>query len=239
MSALGSIFNWVVPARCLYCRVIVTADYSLCGSCFGQLVFLEGRQCRRCGMPFWDQEGKIGQYVCGACILNPPLYQQTRSAILYDQHSKKLLLSFKHYDRIDLVHLFAKWLRGAGKDIMPLVDMIIPVPLHWRRFMIRQYNQAGLLAADMSKHTGYPVLWRGLQRKRATLSQGKMTARQRRLNVQHVFAVAPRYDTLISQKNILLIDDVMTTGSTVTACTKTLLDAGAKAVYVLVVARAI
>ena len=237
MLAIPGFFNFLIPARCLHCRVMVTADYSLCGPCFCQLVFLEGRQCKRCGRPFVDKEGQIGQQICGACILNPPLYQQTRSAILYDQHSKKLILSFKHYDRIDFVQLFAKWLTRAGKDIIPFTDVIIPVPLHWRRLMARQYNQAGLLAAAVSQQSNRPLLLRGLHRKRATLSQGKMTARQRRLNVQRVFVVPKKYDPSIAQKNILLIDDVMTTGATVAACTKALLQAGARSVYVLVLAR--
>ena len=93
------------------------------------------------------------------------------------------------------------------------------------------------MAAAVSQQSNRPLLLRGLHRKRATLSQGKMTARQRRLNVQRVFVVPKKYDPSIAQKNILLIDDVMTTGATVAACTKALLQAGARSVYVLVLAR--
>lgn len=118
-------------------------------------------------------------------------------------------------------------------------DMLVPVPLHYRRLLMRRYNQADLIARALSRDTGIPCLSEALRRVRATPSQGHLTAPERAKNVRRAFAVSGRHAGQIKGANIVLIDDVFTTGSTAKECAQALLKAGAKEVSVLSLARVV
>jgi ComF family protein len=160
--------------------------------------------------------------------------------VAYDDASRDLILGFKHADRLEALPLFVRWLILAAGERVRSADLLVPVPLHWQRLVRRRYNQAGLLAHGLGKATGVPFSATALRRVRATASQGEMvSARARLQNVARVFAVPDRARGAISGKSVAVIDDVLTTGATVSACAKALLRAGARDVSVVTLARVV
>jgi ComF family protein len=141
---------------------------------------------------------------------------------------------------LETLPLFARWLSISVRDRLGDVDLLVPVPLHWRRLARRRYNQAGLLAHGLGKLTGVPVHVTALVRIQATPSQGEMvSARARLKNVARVFAVPDRQQPVVKGKSVAVVDDVLTTGATVSACAKALLRAGARDVSVITLARVV
>lgn len=150
-----------------------------------------------------------------------------------------MILGFKHGDRTESAVAFARWLLHAGAELFPNVDTVVPVPLHWTRLFARRFNQAALLAKAVGRLTNLPVAPDLLVRRRRTPSQGKKGPVERRRNVARAFAVRASQVARVQGRRILLVDDVLTTGATASACTDTLLRAGAAAVDVLTLARVV
>ena len=193
--------------------------------------------CDRCGLPFEYDAGPDA--VCGACAANAPAYRQARAVLAYDDGSRELLLPFKHADRIDAAPTFGGWLARAGARLLAEADIVTPVPLHRWRLFRRRYNQSALLALAAGRVAGRPVLPDLLKRTRRTRSQGGLSRKQRTRNVQGAFAVPERSRPAVRDRAVVLVDDVLTTGATVTACSRVLLRAGAARVDVLTLARVV
>lgn len=225
----------VLPPRCLGCGEVVADPGAVCPACWGGIDFIAPPMCRCCGLPFDYDEG--ADAVCGACAGRPPLYGRARSAMIYNDASRRLVLAFKHADRIDAAPAWGDWLSRAGADLLADADVLVPVPLHRRRLISRRYNQAALMAQALGRTSGLPVVVDALRRIRATPSQGRMNRSQRERNVAGAFAVRDSRRESIRDTRILLVDDVMTTGATLTACIRPLLHAGAANVDVLTLAR--
>lgn len=199
------------------------------------LNFIHAPLCKTCGVPFSYDAPNMD---CGACIETPPLYNQNRSALTYDDGSRAIILRFKHGDQTHAVKAFIPWLRYAGNDLLIKADMIIPVPLHRIRLIKRRYNQADLIAKELARH--YPQIAYysdALLRVKNTQSQGHKKAKDRKQNVSKAFAVNPNCN--LEGKNIVIIDDVYTTGATLNECAKTLYRAGAAEVNCLTLARVV
>lgn len=226
----------VLPPRCLKCSGTVNGDGALCPGCWQQLNFLGNVCCACCGYPFDFDLGPNA--LCGACIEQPPIFDRARAALRYDDASRDLILSFKHADRTALSPIFASWLNRVGRELLADSDIIVPVPLHWSRLFLRRYNQAALLARNLSLLSGKPVWPRLLLRQRATKKQGHLGRSARRQNVAGAFTLHPRAQPLNGLR-ILLVDDVITTGATITNCAKTLRTGNAAKVNVLAIARVI
>ena len=226
----------ILPPLCLKCRTPVGQPQSLCGTCWSAIRFLSAPHCVQCGIPFPHELG--AGVKCAACIARPPVFSMARAAVAYDDASRDLILGFKHADKLENVPLFARWLTANCADALKGADVIMPVPLHWWRLALRRYNQAALLAQAVGRLTQTPVDIATLMRPRATKSQGEMpSARSRMRNVAKAFAVAK--DARLAGKSVALVDDVLTTGATVTACVKALRRAGAASVSVVTVARVV
>jgi ComF family protein len=157
--------------------------------------------------------------------------------MIYNDGSRRLVLAFKHADRIDAAPAWGEWLARAGADLLADADFLVPVPLHHRRLISRRYNQAALMAQALGRTSGLPVVVDALRRVRATPSQGRMNRSQRERNVAGAFAVRASRQESIRDARIVLVDDVITTGATLTACIRPLLHAGAANVDVLTLAR--
>lgn len=233
--AIFQAIDAVLPPRCIVTGDIVPAQGMISPKAWSGLDFIAEPCCKTCGFPFAFGEGSDS--ACAACLADPPPFEKARSAVQYNDASRKVILEFKHGDQLHAVTAFLPWLKRAANDMPAQADFIIPVPLHRRRLIARRYNQSAIIASAFGKDTEIPVLIDGLIRTRHTPSQGYMNAKDRTQNVRKAFSINPKHEHLIERKNILLIDDVYTTGATVKECTETLLKAGAAMVNVLTVAR--
>ena len=207
----------------------------LCGACFGTMTFITAPLCHQCGLPF-ASDAQAGPR-CGSCVANPPRFSRGRSAFVYDEGVRRLLLPFKHGDRPVLARTLAPHLARAGADLLADRPLLVPVPLHRLRLMRRRYNQAALLAQAVGRITGCPVIPDLLRRVRATPSLDDRSPEERRAILAGAIAVRPRRRGAVVGRRVVLIDDVMTSGATADACAAALIDAGAAGVDVLVAAR--
>jgi ComF family protein len=191
--------------------------------------------CAGCGVPFDVDRGANAR--CGACLDAPPRFAAARAAMVYGGPARKILLGFKHGDRQHLVKVMAPQLVRAGGDWLGPHSLLVPVPLHRWRLWKRGFNQAALLAQAAGRRSGTPVVVDALVRVRATTTSRGMGRRRRAVNVRGAFRVA--YPDRVKDEDIILIDDVLTTGATAEACSRMLLRAGAKSVRVLTWARVV
>lgn len=233
--ARTAVADALFPPQCLACAGETGSAGSLCQSCWESVAFIDRQSCARCGIPM--EIGFDGEAVCAGCLARPPAYERSISVFRYDT-AKELILRFKHADRTDFAPAFAAWMIRAGAPLLTETDLAVPVPLHRWRLLKRRYNQAAELANAVARRAGIVCLPDALVRTRPTPSQGAMvSARARRRNVLAAFAVRPRAKEHLKGKRILLVDDVMTTGATLEACTRALRRAGAAAVTCLTLAR--
>ena len=236
-AGLRSAAGFVWPARSALTGERHAGQGAITAKDFTQLRFLNGGGCRSCAAIV---EIDLGQdSLCGACAAKAPRWDQARAAIAYDDVSRRMILEFKHGGRRDGLGAMGNWMALAGQDILAKTDYLIPVPLHYQRLAKRGFNQAGWLAQAVTARTGVSSMVDGLKRVKATPSQGGLTARQRKKNVAGAFKVRPGRVSKVEGANITLVDDVYTTGSTLSASTLALKRAGAANVNVLVLARVV
>jgi ComF family protein len=233
--AVTAFLDLLLPPRCLGCGVSVTETGTLCATCWNSITFLGAPCCACCGVPFDFEIGAAA--LCGACSRAAPSFERARAVMRYDEGSRRLILAFKHGDRLHLAPAFGSWMGRAGAELLADADLIVPVPLHWTRLFARRYNQAATLAHAIHAAGGPPVGVDWLIRRRRTPSQGKRNAAARARNVQGAFAV--KSGRAVAGKRIVLVDDVFTTGATVGECAKVLRRAGARRVDVLTLARTV
>ena len=162
-----------------------------------------------------------------------------RAAFLYRGSAAALVKKLKFGDRPELAAFLAGFMVAAGKDVLTANALLVPVPLHRRRLVWRRFNQAAELCRAVSAQTGNEVLWQAVSRVRPTRQQVGLTRAGRKRNLAGAFAVSDKMRPLIKGRRLVLVDDVLTTGATVEAVTKTLLRAGAAEVNVLTVARVV
>jgi len=201
------------------------------------MTYLDDPCCAHCGVPFEYDQGPDA--LCAPCMANPPRYDRARAALQYNDVSAPLILAFKHGGRTQNLHRFARQLLRAGHPFWPEADYLIPVPLHKDRLRKRKFNQAGLLAKGLARWTEAEFDPDILLRHKSTPSQGAQTSKGRFRNVQGAFSVPDDATEKLAGKNIVLVDDVMTTGATLDSCVRTLKRAGAGKVFALVLARVV
>ncbi len=229
--AAGVVLDAVMPPQCLSCREPVDTHGQICGTCWAEIDFIADPRCAACGRPFEYDLGSAA--LCGACIAEQPAYGRARSVMCYGERSRGLVIGFKHGDRTERAKTFGDWMARVGEEILSGADALVPVPLHRMRLLSRRFNQAAMLALAMGRRAGVSVQPRLLVRTRSTPSQGGLSARERRANVRGAFAVRPGQEPRVRGRRLVLVDDVMTTGATVSACAQVLLKAGAATVDVL------
>ena len=236
-AGLRSLANLVWPHRSIITGERHGGDGPLTPEDFAKINFLDGGGCRSCGVPLEIDLGEDS--LCGACAAHPKPWDQARAAIAYDEASRQAILELKHAGRRDGLKAMSNWMALAGRDILPETDWLVPVPLHYQRLAARGFNQAAWLAQGVARRTGTLALVDGLSRMSNTPSQGGLTAKQRQSNVAGAFEVRKSRAGRIKGSTVTLVDDVLTTGATLAACTKALRKAGATRVNVLVLARVV
>lgn len=227
-----------MPPHCPVTQEDVASAGVLGAKAWGAVHFISDPACRRCGAPFSADYGE--EVECPSCIAAPPDFDRARAAIVYDDASHQLVVRFKHGDRTDLAAMFGGWMARAADGMVTGSSILTPVPLHPRRLLARRFNQSALLAGAVARETGARLAVDGLVRRRATPPQKDLSAEGRRRNVAGAFAL--RNDAalaLFKNAHAVLIDDVLTTGATLSAAARALKRAGAARVDALVLARVV
>ena len=228
-ASFGLVLDVALPQLCPTCREPVDGA-GLCPACWSKLSFIAPPYCERLGIPF-PFDGGPGLLSMEA-IANPPAYHRARAAVRYDDIARKLVHAFKYGDRLDLAP-------RAGRELLADTDAIVAVPLHWRRQWARRFNQSALLAEIIAKASGRMVAHGALKRVKATPQQVGLDKSERAENVQGAFRVPAHGRAEVAGRKLVLVDDVLTSGATVDACSRALLRAGAASVDVLVFARVV
>ena len=232
----SAVLDLLLPPSCLTCAARVDAPGLQCGACFQTLTLLAEPCCACCGLPFELAGEAVEAGLCQRCVDSPPVFQRARAAFRYDTASSRLILPFKHGDRIELAQVLSRQMARAGAALLGDADLLVPVPLHRRRLFQRRYNQAAMLAFALGRRAGLPVIPGLLTRLRFTQSLGRKSAGERRDEIGGAFALRRGRHAAVEGRRVLLIDDVMTSGATADACASVLLASGAASVDVLVAA---
>jgi ComF family protein len=236
LRALKSgLVDLLYPPRCLACPAATEAPHGLCPACWRDTHFIAGAACAKCGTPLMGEAGPSD--VCEGCRLHPPAWDRGAAAAVYVGAARRVVLALKHGDRLDTVGPLAGWMAAAGRELLAEADLIAPTPLHWRRLLMRRYNQSAELAKRLGRTAGRRVAVDLLTRTRATIPQEGMDRAARAANQAGAFAVGRRWRAELPGKAVLLVDDVLTSGATLSACADCLRAAGAARIDVLALAR--
>lgn len=229
MKLLTSILNVLLPQRCLLC--LSSCPDQLCVPCRASLPVL-GTACRRCALPLPSASANL----CGRCLRKPPSFDASLAAFCYAAPVDKLISQFKNRGQLSagrlLNHFLLQRIREHWEEGDP-PELITAVPLHWSRQLIRGFNQSAFLAEYLSNHLGVPFT-RLLRRRIATPKQQALSRRQRLRNLHKAFVADA---AIVADRHIAVVDDVLTTGATAEAISRTLKHAGARRVQVWALAR--
>ena len=229
------VVDLIYPPRCPLCGGSIAAQQGLCGTCWSELHIPGEPCCATCQRPFGGSLVTEGA-LCAPCLSEPPKHDGIAAGTLYNPASRKLVLAFKHGRRIAMAPMLARLIAAR----LPELEgdwLTVPVPLHRWRLWHRGYNQAALLARELAKLTETELFLDGLVRRKATPSLGGLGKKARARNLAGAITVPSAKVARINGTNVLLVDDVLTSGATSDACVKSLKKAGAKKVMIACFAR--
>ncbi|CAO5682900.1 MAG: hypothetical protein HEEMFOPI_00803 [Holosporales bacterium] len=235
-----AIVDYIFPNSFLSCHSIqIDSQIFFCHDCWKELIFIQKPFCAICGIPFSYEEKGIekSDILCLHCHKSKPAFDSARSLFIYNNTIKKPILMFKHHDQTQYAKSFGLLLKHYLEKENVAFDIIMPIPLHWVRLLKRQFNQSALMAKYIGKTMQKPVDFDALKKSRNTPSQEKKSRIERIINVEQAFCV--KNPLTVLDKKILLIDDVMTTGSTLHEAAAVLKNAKAKEVHCLSIARSV
>ncbi|HEY0116428.1 MAG TPA: ComF family protein [Allosphingosinicella sp.] len=234
-AALRQVVDFALPPRCAGCGSVAAAPGAFCFDCWSKLDLLGPPCCERCALPF--EYATMGEALCAGCIASPPDFDRLRAAVAYGELARTVALKLKYGRRpgmaVTMAGFMARHLEAFDEPLL------CPVPLHRWRIWRRGYNQSALIAAALAKRNGLDHRPDLLLRTRATPPLKGMSPSERRLAVRGAFRVGERHRERVKGRNILIIDDVFTSGATANACARVLRKAGAGQIGVLCWARVV
>ncbi len=233
-KCLNSVKNLLFPIKFDLCGSLVETS-GLCFQCWKKISWISDPKCRICGTPF---EVNIHP-LCAECLKNPPCFDKAVSVFKYDDFSKELLIKIKHFDSLHMLSRLSDLMYKSAEFDIKNSDIIVPIPIHFLKRLKRKYNQSELLAKNISKTSKKRYEPRILQKIKTTQPQEGLSGKKRRKNIMGSFGIDAKYFKDIENKNIILVDDVFTTGATVNECSKILKKYKAKSVIVVTIARVI
>ena len=232
--AMRIMANLLLPHQCVICRCFADST-GLCASCWQGLQIISNPFCIECGRPL---PHALPESKCGSCWVAPPPLKAIRAMCLYGDVSRSLILKFKHGDGPQLVPIFAQLMQRGFNDLWSPEHLVVPIPLHRRRYLYRRYNQSAELARYLChKHPHGHFAPEILERIRHTRSQGGLNREQRRRDLKGSFQVPTVQHDQLAGRPVLLVDDVITTGATIFEAAQCLTKAGSGPVSALAIAR--
>ncbi|HEY3383232.1 MAG TPA: ComF family protein [Vicinamibacterales bacterium] len=241
-TCVEPVLGILLAPRCLACDVPLDTPSAgpVCAACWQSVHPLTPPLCDACGDAV-PREDRVGACICARCLNHAPLIVRSRAAGAYDGALRQIVHALKYEGRRTLAAPLARLMRVRGADVLAGADLVVPVPLHWRRRYTRGFNQA----EDLARHLGLPVCC-ALRRVRYTRAQFGLTATERRRNLGRAFARRRRWwrtgdanARRLEGACVVLVDDVNTTGATLEACANALLEYGVREVRALTAARAL
>lgn len=233
---MQSLLRIAFPPQCVSCGDLVEETFGLCGPCWRDTRFITGLVCDHCGAPLPGEQGGQAE-LCDDCMAIARPWVRGRATLLYQDNARRLVLALKHGDRLDLVRPAARWMAGIADTCLEDDSVIVPVPAHYLRLLRRRYNQSAALAQAFAKVVHRPCLPDLLRRTRRTRMQDGMSREDRFRNLSDAICPGRNARDRLAGRAVLLVDDVMTSGATLAACTEAAHAAGARQVCTLVLAR--
>jgi ComF family protein len=233
---MQALIEAIYPPQCITCDALVASDFGLCADCWRDTPFVAGLACAKCGLPLPGDASETDA-VCDDCLRIARPWACGRAAMLYAGNARNIVLALKHGDRMDLARPAGQWLARAASPLLKPGVIAVPVPLHWWRMLRRSYNQSALLSAALARTAGLEHCPDALIRRRNTGTQEGRNRDSRFSNLQDAFRVHPRRQARIMGRDVLLVDDVMTSGATFAAAAEACLAAGAREVFILSLTR--
>lgn len=230
---LDNLVKILMPPRCGDCSEEIEEYYSFCSSCFKKYKFISNNICKICGFPFELDDDEIDE--CISCINKKPNFNISRSLFIFDENSKKLIHKFKYYDKTNLSKIFSKLIVIKFKEIIDDADIITSIPMHKLKRVFRLYNQSHILAKEIASILKKKYIPDLLIKTKLTKSQSSLSRNLRKKNIKDSIILNEKYD--ISNKKILLIDDVITTGETINLSARILSKNHPKYVNVISIAK--
>jgi ComF family protein len=226
-----SALDFALPPRCAGCGTIVPDVHSFCAECWKTIQFLGDGGCDTCGLPLQATE----QTTCARCLASPPRVERSRAAVAYDELSRMLAIRLKYGRKVAIARTMARYMAPlVGGDEQAV---LVPVPLHRSRLWRRGFNQSALVARELSRRLRIASEPFALRRVKRTPPLKGMSPLQRRKTVAGAFTIDDK--SAVAGKTVILVDDVLTTGSTAEACARTLRRAGAARVELISWARVV
>lgn len=229
----------IYPSQCVFCDAQTESDYDLCGTCWVQTPFILGLSCSACGVPLRGEAAEGEKLLCDDCMTIARPWSEGRAVMEYRDKARRMILSLKHGDRTDFAKSAGPWLARSAVDLITPNTVIVPIPLHRARFFRRRFNQAALLADALAKAVERPTIPDVLLRVRKTIPLEGHSRDERFAALDGAFSINERWADEIKGRDILLVDDVMTSGATFAAATEVLKLGGARQICVLALARAV
>lgn len=233
-QALAPVTDLVFPPRCPLCGAGIGAQTGLCAACWGELVIPGEPACGLCQRPMGETM-TLGA-VCAPCLAQAPRHDGIAAGTLYNAASRRLVLAFKHGQRIALAPMMARLMTAKLSMVEP--DwLVVPVPLHRWRLWRRGFNQAALLAGEIARARGSMLAVDMLERRKPTPTLGGLGAKARGRALSGAITINAKRKAALSGRKVVLVDDVLTSGATSEACVSALKRAGAEAVVIACFAR--